>query len=73
MDGLKKARTNKESALSNDLIVEYLCSIFETLTATTSAQSKEVLVQVQKNPLEKLFPIKIPYSRKFIQHSHTFS
>jgi hypothetical protein len=44
MDGLKKARTNKESALSNDLIVEYLCSIFDTLTATTSAQSKEVLV-----------------------------
>ena len=36
MNGLKKARTNKESALSNDLIVEYLCSIFETLTATTS-------------------------------------
>lgn len=44
MGELKKAKTNKISALSEDPIVEYLCCIFDLLTANDSAQSREVLV-----------------------------
>jgi hypothetical protein len=44
MAGLKRAKEDKDSALSEDPIVDYLCSIFDAMTSTNCARSRETLV-----------------------------
>jgi|694.fasta_scaffold70161_4 hypothetical protein len=44
MLGLKIAKESKDSALSEDPIVEYLCSIFDAMTSNRCASSRDFLV-----------------------------
>jgi hypothetical protein len=44
MVGLRREKDIKDSAFSEDLIVEYLCSIFNVMTSIHFATSRETLV-----------------------------